>query len=123
MFNWSSVYLRSVKFFHASALVSMTPLLALEESAEPVDLFQPVTEVAMTVFEDSVVYLKFAFLIRPSSVRVSSSFSVEEEEEDVEEESSPPAQDANNAPAEDSIITDKRNARNLLLRVLFVVFI
>ena len=104
----------------------MTPLFDVELSAEPEEFefterLQPVTDVAMTVFEDNVVKLKFAFLIRPSSVRVSSSVSVEEVDED-EDESSPSAQDANNAPAEDSIITDKRNARNLLLRVLFVVF-
>lgn len=46
----------------------------------------------------------------------------EEEEEEDEEESSPSPQEAKIAPIEESIITDKKRARILLLRVLFVVF-
>ena len=46
----------------------------------------------------------------------------EEELEEDEESVSLSVQEANAAPMEESIITDKKRARNLLLRVLFVVF-
>ena len=103
----------------------MTPLADFEELAEPDEVeyterLQPVTDVAITVVSVTVVKSKFAFLISPVSFLVSSVVSVEEDEE---EESAPSLQDANNAPADDTIITDKRKARNLLLRVLLVVLI
>lgn len=47
----------------------------------------------------------------------------EEELEEDEESVLLSVQEANAAPMEESIITDKKRARNLLLRVLFVVFI
>ena len=105
-----------------SALVSITPLADLEEFAEPEDVeyterLQPVTEVPITVVSESVVKSKFAFLISPESFLASSVVSVVEEE--LESLSEPSVQDAKIAPADDTIITDKRNARNLLLRLLF----
>ena len=105
----------------------MTPLADFEELAEPDEVeyterLQPVTDVPITVVLVGVVKLKFAFLISPVSFLVSSVFS-DVEEEDEEESPSPPLQDANIAPADDTIITDKRNARNLLLRLLLVVLI
>ena len=105
--------------------MSRTPLADLEELAEPdavefTERLQPVTDVPITVVLDNVVVAKLAFLIRPSSTLVSSVVSEDEEED---EESSSFVQDANIAPADDTIITDKRKARNLLLRLLLVVFI
>jgi hypothetical protein len=46
----------------------------------------------------------------------------EEDEEEEDEESASSAQDAKAAPIEENIITDKRRARNLLLRFVLVVF-
>ena len=104
----------------------MTPLAALEETAEPdatefTERVQPVTEVPIAVVLLRVVKSKFAFLIRPVSVL----FDVDALLEELlsEEESVSSVQAANIAPAEETIITDKRRARNLLLRLLFVVFI
>lgn len=104
----------------------MTPLADFDELAEPEEVefterLQPVTDVPIAVLEESSVKSKFAFLMRPSSVFVSSVDS-EEEDEDEEESSPPSAQDAKIAPADDTIMTDKRKARNLLLRLLLVVF-